>query len=58
MNDDMVSFLLGIILGLAIGGFLGSIENNAVWMEDTVELGLAQYCPDTGDWAWVGDCEQ
>lgn len=58
MSDDGGVFVMGIIVGLALGGLLGGLANSSIWREDTVKLGLAQYCPDTGAWAWVGDCEQ
>jgi hypothetical protein len=26
------------------------------WQDETVNRGLAQYCPETGNWAWLGEC--
>jgi len=29
---------------------------NSNWKLDTVERGLALYCPNDGQWAWNGEC--
>lgn len=58
MNDDSSVFFLGILFGALIGILFGVVIANSAWKSELVDYGLAQYCPDTGYWAWVGGCEQ
>ena len=50
-------FLTGVILGLFLTFWLGLLDERWAWQRDTIERGLAQYCPDNGRWAWKGECE-
>ena len=51
-------FLFGMLTAFVLGVFLfGSVIANH-WQSETIERGLAQYCPQTGDWAWIGECEE
>jgi hypothetical protein len=54
--DDNSSFTAGIIIGLFMGLVIAGTLVRAEWRRDTVERGLALYCPSTGDWAWIGEC--
>ena len=29
---------------------------NSIWKSETVNRGLALYCPNDGEWAWKGEC--
>jgi hypothetical protein len=52
-----MGFLWGVTVGLIMGAlFFGSMVNVG-WRTDTVNRGLAIYCPTNGQWAWVGDCK-
>jgi hypothetical protein len=54
--SDGVTFVLWTlwIVVLVSVGTIG-VTNN-IWKSDTVERGLAMYCPDNGQWAWNGEC--
>jgi hypothetical protein len=62
MSDFFVSAVVGFIMGLLFGlfstGILAIIIAENSWREKIVERGLAQYCPMTGDWAWIGECDE
>lgn len=49
-----VVFLVGIVIGCFVGGAFISDE----WEHVTIGRGLALYCPDNGNWAWKGECEE
>lgn len=51
----MSEALAGLWLGLMVAVAAWGITNN-LWKADTVERGLAMYCPDNGQWAWNGEC--
>ena len=56
----MDEFLIGvmIVMLLLLGGFGATVIVNSEWRDETVKRGLAQYCPDTGEWAWKGECNE
>lgn len=51
----------GYILGSVVGGVLatlyGQYSVDQDWRARTIERGVAVECPDTGQWAWAGECE-
>lgn len=53
-QDGFIMAVVGLVLGLA----LGMTGISSEWRADTIERGLAQYCPLTGEWAWVGECDK
>jgi capsular polysaccharide biosynthesis protein len=57
MDDSSASFLAGIVIGLGIAIFSNMLQHN-VWRTDTVNRGLAIYCPNNGEWAWKGECDE
>lgn len=51
--DIKIGLGLAILLGILVGGSLVGES----YREEAVERGYALYCPNNGDWAWVGDCD-
>ncbi len=51
MSELFLVFCFGMAVVLASWGV-----TNTIWRADTVQRGLAIYCPDDGQWAWVGEC--
>jgi hypothetical protein len=54
--DDLLEVLAGLLVGFIIGAIGFGIGVNEDWRTDTVERGLAIYCPQDGQWAWIGEC--
>ncbi len=45
-------------LGIAIVSASAALSvERVLWRTETVQRGLAIYCPQDGQWAWVGECE-
>lgn len=58
MNGDEVSaFVIGIFFGGLLAAILLMHVADRAWRKETVERGLALYCPDDGKWSWNGECE-
>lgn len=57
MDRDGSAFMAGLFLGLVSAAFAVWGATNSYWRTETVERGLALYCPDDGHWAWKGECE-
>ena len=55
MSDTMVFVLWSLWVAVIVGIATIGVTNN-IWKADTVERGLAMYCPDNGQWTWVGEC--
>lgn len=51
----MTELFLGICFGVLITVVAWGVTNT-IWKLDTVDRGLALYCPNDGQWAWVGEC--
>ena len=56
MSGDILGAVMALSLGLGI--VVGAAMSNSAHKDDMVKRGLATYCPDTGAWAWVGECAQ
>jgi len=42
------------LVGIGYGGFmLGQMD----FKQQAIDHGYAEYCSDTGNWSWVGECE-
>ena len=51
------AILTGFVIGALFGTlFVGTLSNNK-WEANTIERGLALYCPKTGDFAFTGECD-
>ena len=63
--NRLIDFFMSIVAGFCLGIFLsfipmyllGAAEIQWAWQADTVDRGLAIYCPDDGQWAWIGECD-
>lgn len=55
MTEASVAFWMGIWVGL-MAAIVAWGVTTSTWKADTVERGLAMYCPDNGQWAWNGEC--
>ena len=53
----MTEALVGLWLGLMVAVISWGVTNKN-WKLDTVERGLALYCPTDGQWAWNGECDE
>lgn len=50
----------GAFVGLWLGALIAVISwgvTDTNWRQETVNRGLALYCPNDGEWAWKGECE-
>jgi hypothetical protein len=56
MTDLATGAIVGVIMGLIFGLSLGL--RSATWQMESEanERGYGFYCPDTGNWAWKGEC--
>lgn len=61
MSDIIGATTLGLIFGLFFGilttFWFGITNERNHWHRNTIERGLAQYCPNDGKWAWKGECD-
>ncbi len=46
------------MLVLVLGIILGDYTSTTRWQSDLINRGMALYCPDTGEWAFKGECEK
>ncbi len=47
----------GYFFGFVAGGLLAFAHTSWSFKSDLINRGMAQYCPDTGEWAFKGECE-
>lgn len=55
----MRELVIGTLVFVAVfsgGIFAGQHKASLIWHRETVARGLALYCPESGQWAWVGEC--
>ena len=53
--DDFISLIVGLIGGVFLGA--GLIATGGESHGTIIEKGYGLYCPDTGDFAFTGECE-
>ncbi len=58
LGSAFVGFILGFILAAGAVTLIDNTRERQEWQKETVERGLAMYCPKTGDWAWKGECDE
>ena len=54
-------FALGLLaVILVVAGFVisGAYIGRSVMIDQAIERGYAEYCPTTGDPAWIGECDK
>ena len=52
----MGNIICAAAIALLFGFLAGTIAMDQQWQKRTAEHGVAQYCPQTGDWAWLNEC--
>jgi len=58
IKDAFLCFCSGISIGAALILFVFQDASEREWETKTVDRGLAIYCPKSGEWAWVGECDE
>lgn len=58
-----VVLLVGCIIAAGLVGFRIGYKNGGydvieLWQRATVEKGYAEYCTKSGDWSWIGECDE
>lgn len=57
MDEIGMAGLFGFVFGVFLAGVSSLISLTDTWREDAIEHGYAEYCSQTGYWAWKGECE-
>ena len=57
-NSWVAGMLFCLFSGGLAGAALGMTQASEFWRRAIVSRGLAIYCPDTGQWAWLGECNE
>lgn len=52
----MDEFVFGSLFGALVAALVATLALNTAWHRETVARGFALYCPENGQWAWVGEC--
>ena len=55
MTEPLAGLVIGVWVGLTAAIVAWGVTTST-WKADTVQRGLAMYCPDDGEWAWNGEC--
>lgn len=62
MNRELAPLLVAVLLigflCLSVGIILGSMLKGDEMRSQAVERGYATYCPQNGNWAWKGECDE
>lgn len=60
MFEDGVkaSFCLGFIFGAVLMGYLVLFSSVDAHRSELIRMGVAQYCPATGEFALKGECDK
>ncbi len=58
MDVWWLGFAAGVMAGIFAGLFIFTGLTNDEWQDRLINRGMAQYCPDTGEWAFKGECEE
>lgn len=51
MNNELISFFVGVFIGI-VAGVCSCIACNEEWRQDLVKRGHAEYSQTTGEWQW------
>lgn len=55
MNDG--SAVMFLVAAFCFGLTLGLLISESRYQKQAIYRSYALYCPDSGDWAWIGECE-
>jgi hypothetical protein len=53
--EASIGWLIGFWMAIMLGVFLATPNN--IWQKEAVGRGYALYCPNNGNFAWKGECE-
>lgn len=58
MNNSIDPVLLALLFlaGMLSATFFGAVDMEGNYQTQAIERGYALHCPDTGDFAWKGEC--
>lgn len=48
---------VSIFVSFNIGGSLGRTDATNIMRTEAISRGYAMYCPDDGEFAWIGECD-
>jgi hypothetical protein len=54
MEDFSFGFIFGLVFGLGLGVFF--VDSS--WERDMIGRGYAEYCPKSGEFAFIGECDK
>lgn len=57
MDDGELGYIVGLVMGVIFGVSMSLWINNDQWEYNLIQRGLAQYCPDDGEFAFEGGCD-
>lgn len=55
---DGTLLIFTALVGLTIGATFGVGMTESAWRYDVIERGMGLYCPTTGEFAFMGECEK
>lgn len=55
--DEFSVAMVAFAIGFLVGGVVAVSLTTSEFERDTIQRGLAQYCPTDGAWAWKGECK-
>lgn len=55
--DERFAFVAGLVLGILVILVLVASITKPMWRNEAVKRGYASYCPQNGEWAWKGECD-
>ena len=62
--DFVIFGIIGIILGITIGMLMlvadYATRNAAyeMWQQEAIQRNFGEICSNTGEWSWIGECEE
>jgi len=60
-ENVFTGFFVGLMAGFMLFfgiGLLISNERDTYWQRQAIERDYGEFCSRTGEWAWIGECEQ
>ena len=58
MSDDGGAFIFGLLIGMVLAGGMSIHGTRSAWQDDMIARDLAIYCPESGSFAFKGECEK
>lgn len=57
-DDTFIAMFFSVILTSVFWVFVVPPIMNGYWREEAIDRDLGLYCPNTGKWAWKGECKE